>query len=286
MPPTSTIASVVAAVLLGAASVAAQPLNVLSFNLRLDLPSDAPNDWPARRDKVASQIRFHEADLIGVQEALHRQVVDLTVRLPGHRFVGVGRDDGRTAGEYSCIFYDERRFAVEDSGTFWLSRTPEVPGSKDWDAAVTRIVTWARFHDRQTGRRLVMFNTHFDHRGAQARLESARLLLASITRIAGEVPVVVTGDFNTPPGSDPIRLLTDSATPERLTDARGVSETGHYGPSGTFNGFKAAETSDEPIDFIFVRGPWRVLQHATLSQTWAGRFSSDHFPVFARLLLP
>jgi endonuclease/exonuclease/phosphatase family metal-dependent hydrolase len=131
-----------------------------------------------------------------------------------------------------------------------------------------------------------MFNTHFDHRGAQARLESARLLLVSINRLAGDLPVVVTGDFNTPPDSEPIRLLTDPAEPGRLQDARGLSETGHYGPDGTFNGFQARETSDAPIDFIFVRGPWRVLKHATLSQTWGGRFSSDHFPVFARLLMP
>jgi endonuclease/exonuclease/phosphatase family metal-dependent hydrolase len=286
MIPPRSLLRLLAAALLGAAVASAQPVNVLSFNIRLDLPSDAPNDWPNRRDKVASQIRFHEADLVSLQEALHRQVEDLAQRLPDHRFVGVGRDDGRTAGEYSCIFYDARRFAVEDSGTFWLSRTPEVPGSKDWDAAITRIVTWARFHDRQTGRRFFMFNTHFDHRGSQARLESSRLLFASINRLAGDVPVVVTGDFNTPPASEPIRLLTDPATPGRLVNARDLSETGHYGPDGTFNGFKAGETSDAPIDFIFVRGPWLVRQHATLSQTWAGRFSSDHFPVFARLVLP
>jgi len=264
-------------------SLAAQDLNVMTFNIRLNLYSDSANAWPFRESKVASQILFHEVHLLGVQEALPQQMVNLQARLPRYKHVGVGREDGKDKGEYSAIFYDTTRLQVLQTQTFWLSETPEVPGSKGWDAAITRIVTWAKFRDRKTKKIFFAFNTHFDHIGQTARRESARLLLQKVKEIAGNTPAIVTGDFNSKPADEPIRVIMDPDNPLRLTDTKDISATPHYGPSGTFNAFRAREIDDQPIDYIFTRGKWKVLKHATISETWEGRFASDHFAVLAQL---
>jgi len=264
-------------------SVHSQELNVMTFNARYNTKNDSLNAWPYRKDNAASQIKFHNIHILGVQEALHEQMMDLSQSLSQYKYVGVGRDDGKTKGEYSAIFYDTIRLKLLGSSTFWLSLTPEVPGSKSWDAAITRIVTWAKFTDARSKRTFFVFNTHFDHMGKEARRESARLLKQKVKDIAGNNPVVITGDFNSKPSDDPIKILTDPADKDRFIDTKAVSVTPHYGPQGTFNAFTPKETDNEPIDFIFLKGKWKVLQHATLSQTWEGRFSSDHFPVFAKL---
>lgn len=271
---------------IGLSAGAQLPLNVMSFNIRYNTQADSANAWPHRKDKAASQIRFHEAHIIGLQEALHGQIMDLKERLPGYAWVGRGRDDGQQAGEYSAILYDSTRLQLINTETFWLSPEPDKPGSKGWDAAITRVVTWASFRDRRTRKQFYVFNTHFDHRGQVARAESAKLLLRKVNEIAGKAPTIVTGDFNATPDQEPIRIIMDASDPQRLIDSKAVSATPHYGPEGTFNGFQSKETSDQPIDFIFIKNGPKVLQHATLSQTWAGRFSSDHFPVLARVLIP
>jgi endonuclease/exonuclease/phosphatase family metal-dependent hydrolase len=264
-------------------SLQSQELNVMTFNIRLNIKSDSLNAWPYRKDNAASQIKFHNVHILGVQEALHDQMMDLSQSLTEFKFAGVARDDGKTKGEYSAIFYDTVRLKLLESSTFWLSLTPAIPGSKSWDAAITRIVTWAKFRDAKTKRTFFVFNTHFDHIGKEARKESARLIKQSVKEIAGSNPVIIMGDFNSKPSDDPIKLLTDPADKDRLIDTKSISVTPHYGPQGTFNAFTSKETDNEPIDFIFIKGKWKVLQHATLSQTWGGRFSSDHFPVFAKL---
>jgi endonuclease/exonuclease/phosphatase family metal-dependent hydrolase len=266
-------------------SISAQDLNVLTFNIRYNNPGDSLDAWPYRKDKVASQILFHEAHIVGVQEALHEQMEDLQQRLPRYRYAGVGRDDGKEKGEYSAVFYDTTRLQALQTQTFWLSETPTVAGSKSWDAAITRIVTWVKFRDRKTKKIFFAFNTHFDHIGQVARRESAKLVLQKIKEIAGNTPAVITGDFNAQPADEPIRVIMDKSNPLYLTDSKEISKTAHYGPGGTFNGFKNKERGDQPIDYIFLKGNWKVLKHATLSETWAGRFSSDHFAVLARLSL-
>jgi len=266
-----------------ALSLPAQELNLMSFNIRLNTAADSLNAWPYRKDKVASQVLFHEVQILGVQEALHDQVMDLQQRLPNYTYTGAGRDDGKTGGEYSAIFYDTSRLKLLQSATFWLSLTPEMPGSKSWDAAITRIVTWAELKMKSGQKTFFVFNTHFDHIGQEAQRESAKLLLNKIKIIAGESPVIILGDFNAKPSAEPIKILTNPADPLHVSDSKEISITPHYGPSGTFNGFTTKEVSDEPIDYIFLKGKWKVLQHATLSQTWGGRFSSDHFPVFAKI---
>jgi endonuclease/exonuclease/phosphatase family metal-dependent hydrolase len=266
-------------------SMMSQELNVMTFNIRYNTAADSLNAWTYRKDKVASQILFHEAHIIGVQEALHDQMMDLQLRLPKYKYAGVGRDDGKEKGEYSAIFYDTTRLQALQTKTFWLSETPEVAGSKSWDAAITRIVTWIKFRDKKTKKIFFAFNTHFDHIGQAARRESAKILLKNVKKIAGTIPAVITGDFNAQPADEPIRVILDPSNPLRLTDSKEISLKPHYGPNGTFNGFKEKERNDQPIDYIFLKGKWKVLNHATISQTWEGRFASDHFSVIARLVL-
>lgn len=261
----------------------AQDIGVMSFNIRYNTPRDSANAWPLRKDFVASQILFHKASIVGVQEALLEQLKDLSNSLQKFKYVGVGRDDGREKGEYSAILYDSFRLKLLDQSTFWLSENPQQSGSKGWDAAFPRVVTWAKFIDKKTKRVFYVFNTHFDHMGKLARKSSAELLLRKIDEIAKLQPAIVTGDFNAEPTDEPVQIITDLNNRLRLTDTKSVSLEPHYGPSGTFNGFQSKETSDQPIDYIFIKGKFKVKQHATLSQTWKGRFSSDHFPILAIL---
>lgn len=260
-------------------------LRVMSFNIRYNNPKDSINAWPNRIDKVSSQILFHQPQLLGVQEALSDQMDDLSQRLPQYKFVGVGRDDGKKKGEFSAIFYDTTRLQLLQSHTFWLSETPETAGSKGWDAAICRIVTYAKFRDRKSRKEFYHFNTHFDHIGKIARRESAKLLLEKVAKISGKLPAVITGDFNATPSDEPIRVITDPQNPLHLADSKPLSKIPHYGPDCTFNSFKAHETSTEPIDYIFLKGKWTVLQHATITQSWKGLYASDHYSVFANLNL-
>ncbi len=262
-------------------------VSVMTFNIRYDNPADGPDSWPLRRDRVARTILFHDAGIAGLQEALAGQVADLEARLPGYAWLGVGRDDGRDGGEFNPLFYDRERFAVETSGTFWLSETPERPGSRGWDAACSRIVTWARFRPRDGGPAFFVFNTHFDHRGGTARRESARLLLRRIAGLAAGEPVVVTGDFNAGPEEEPCRILVAGAADgPALLEARELSATGAYGGAGSFNGFSAKPPTASLIDHIYVRGVAGVRRWGVIAERWDGRPASDHYPVLAEILLP
>ena len=264
------------------ASVAnSQSLNVMTFNLRYNNTGDSLNAWTYRKDNAASQILFYNVHLLGVQEALNDQMMDLLQRLPKYKTFGGGRDDGKTKGEYSAIFYDSIRLEKLDGAMFWLSQTPDVPGSKGWDAAITRMVTWCKFKDKQTQKIFFAFNTHFDHIGKIARAESAKMILQKVKEIAGLTPVIFSGDFNATPSDDPIKIIVDPSNPDHLIDSKLISQTPHYEPQGTFNGFESKEKINEPIDHIFIKNNVKVLKHATLSESWQGRFSSDHFPVFA-----
>ncbi len=259
--------------------------SVMTFNIRLNLASDSLNAWPYRKDKVASQVLFHKPAILGVQEALHEQMVDLAGSLRGYRSVGGGRDDGKEKGEASAIFYDTARLQLLKTDMFWLSEAPDKPGIKGWDAAYPRIVTWAQFRDKKTKKIFFAFNTHFDHMGKIARRESAKMILQRVYSIAGKYPAVITGDFNAGPADEPVQLIVNKADPLHLVDAKELSRAPHYGPAGTFNGFGAKEVNDQPIDYIFLKGKWQVYTHATISQTWGGLFASDHFAVLAELAL-
>ena len=259
-------------------------LDVMSFNIRLNIASDSLNKWEYRRENLASTVLFYDIDVLGIQEALEDQMGDLRRLLPGYKHVGLPRDS-TPGGEYSAIFYDSARLRLIEHKTFWLSENPYVKGKKGWDAALPRIVTWAKFKDNVTMKEFYFFNTHFDHVGKVARRESSKLLLKQIQNIAGSIPVVVTGDFNAEPQDEPIQILVDPSNPLHLVNSQKISKTPHYGPTGTFTGFRSAERNDEPIDYIFVKNGVEVLRHATFSQTWRGRFASDHFAVYAEIEL-
>ena len=263
----------------------APTINAMSFNLRYNTPNDGVHAWPLRKELVATTIRFHRAEVIGVQEALHDQMMDLEQMLPEYKWVGVGRDDGKTQGEYAAIFYRHARFELLASGNFWLSEKPEQAGSVGWDAAITRLVTWAKLRDGGSGKTFFHFNTHFDHMGQKAREESAKLLRARITAIAGTEAVVLTGDFNATEASPVYKILVEAAPPLRmLKNARALSTLPHHGPDWTFHGFGKA-TERTTIDFIFVSEGMRVLRHAALFEYGEERYPSDHLPVFAEVVL-
>ena len=267
---------------------AGSAFRAMSFNIRYDNPADGEDAWPHRREKVASMVRFHRADVVGLQEALLRQVEDLQSALPDFAWLGVSRSPGRE-DERCAVFYRRERFELIEQGTFWLSETPGEPGSRSWDAALPRIVTWAKLGDRRGGATFHLFNTHFDHLGETARRESARLVRRKLVEIAGRgEPVVVVGDMNAPPESEPYRVLTSSdgrGEPPLLRDAFFVSRSPHHGPTSSWNAFRAIEPGRR-IDFVLVSAGIDVQQHGILSDTFDGRFPSDHLPVLAEIAIP
>ncbi|MGH7495620.1 MAG: endonuclease/exonuclease/phosphatase family protein [bacterium] len=265
-------------------------LNVMSFNIRYGNPGDGENAWPHRKDLVAHTIQFHQADLIGLQEALKSQLDELSTLLPEYKWLGQGRDDGGEKGEYSAILYRNDRFDLLQSGTFWLSATPEQPGSIGWDAAITRIVTWAKFEDKRSNKAFYHFNTHFDHVGERARLESAKLLLERIQGLIPSTGVIVTGDFNATDTSLAYQALAGGPlrkTPTQqalLFDTRQESKLPHYGPAYTFHGFGRA-TERTRIDYVFVSRQFKALRHAAIAEPCEERYASDHLPVMAEIVL-
>ncbi|HEY3296515.1 MAG TPA: endonuclease/exonuclease/phosphatase family protein [bacterium] len=271
------------------ASARDSAVRVMTYNIRYDNPADSLDNWKYRKNFVVSTVRYHAPDVFGIQEGLISQVHDLSAALRGFRWCGKGRDDGAEAGEFSAIFYDATRFVLLKDSTFWLSPTPDKP-SKGWDAALNRIVTWAKLQDKQTRRVFFVFNTHFDHMGVTAREESAKLLLRQIRHIAKDKPAVVTGDFNSTDTEAPYAALTakDSSKAIHLADALTICESPHHGPLKTFSGFDVHKgLIGDRIDFVFVSDGVRVIRHATLADFKSDeRFPSDHLPVIAEIALP
>jgi endonuclease/exonuclease/phosphatase family metal-dependent hydrolase len=256
-------------------------LTIMSYNIRYDNPDDGINAWPNRKDHVAEMMTdVYSADIIGVQEALKHQLDDLQAKMPGYSWVGVGRDDGKDQGEFSPIFYNTDRFDLIATNTFWLSETPDRPGSRSWDAAITRIATWAKLSDRESGQEFYVINTHFDHRGEVARKESARLITEFVEGLDEDIPVLLTGDFNVTEESEAYAVLADSPI---LNDARYLSEEGHEGPTATFNDWETLQPEESRIDYIFVNSHVSVLSHKIADDRYEGRFPSDHLPVIARV---
>ena len=259
-------------------------VRVMSFNIRYDEPRDGVNAWTNRKQKVADVIRFHKADLIGVQEALLTQLRDLESMLPDIAWCGVGRADGKEAGEYSAILYRKSRFQMQECKTFWLSPTPDVAGSKGWDAAFPRVVTWAKFRDRTSKKTFIHFNTHFDHVGQKARVESSKLIVARLGEIAKKLPFVLTGDFNVVESNEAYKTIVARTESVNLSDARYISVNPHFGGDSTWTAFKQIEAGRK-IDYVFVRAGMKVLEHGILADQWNGLWASDHFPVLAEVEL-
>ncbi len=252
-------------------------MNVATYNLRLNTPNDGQNQWPFRKQAVEALIRYHEFDIFGTQEVLPDQIKDLE-EMSEYAHVGVGRDDGKSAGEHSAIFFRQQRFTLLDHGDFWLSETPDKP-SKGWDArCCNRLATWARLHDISNGKSMLVISVHFDHEGEVARRESAKLVLRWMEQHKGNDAVIVLGDFNSVPDSEQIRIMKSA-----LINTRDVSQTAPYGPLATFNGFKLGGLPEELIDYIFIGPGIRVEKYGVLTDSNGQRYPSDHFPVVTRM---
>jgi endonuclease/exonuclease/phosphatase family metal-dependent hydrolase len=267
-----------------AQAVEASPLRVMSYNIRFNNPADGINAWPHRKEYVAELIRQrYDVELAGLQEVLKDQLDDLLRLMPGFACVGAGRDDGREGGEYSPIFYRTDRLELLEHGHFWFSETPSEPGSKSWDSALPRIVTWARFRDRKQDARFYHFNSHFDHRGEQARVESSRLLLSRIETIAAGDPVVVTLDLNAQEKFLPYRILVEATEDGKvlLRDARYASRSPHQGPTASFTDWQKHGEPETRIDYILATEHFEVKEHHILTDQFEGRYPSDHLPVLA-----
>ncbi len=262
------------------------PLKTMSFNIRYDNPGDGLNAWKNRKNIVAQTISFHDVDICGLQEVLDHQLQDLAEMLPEYSWIGVGRDDGVKKGEYAPVFYRSDRLQLLESGFFWLSETPEIAGSFGWDAACTRIVTWGKFSDISTGSEFYFFNTHFDHVGQVAREKSAELLLEKIKSKTSFEPVFITGDFNCTNKDKAYSILTSGQDEDsRLQDTQILSKNGHYGGTQTFNGFNPDLRPDYIIDYIFVQHTGPVFKQGIIADRWDGRFVSDHYPVYAEVVI-
>ena len=270
------LAAFIAVVLLLASCRQAEPLRVMSFNVRYPNEKDGENYWDHRRDIAVSLLRAYNPDLVGTQELFHRQGEYLVAHLPEYSWFGVSRR-GNREDEHMGVFYKQARLRLVESGNFWLSETPDVPGSSSWDMSLPRLVTWAIFELTDSGRRFRYFNTHFAHRrqDAEARLGSAEVIL---DRLPDDLPFLMTGDFNAPAGGKVHALLKTKL--EDLWETAPKTE----GPEGTFHGFTGTP-GERRIDWILFSGPWRPHSAAAVTFNQDGRYPSDHFPIFAVLEL-
>lgn len=253
-----------------------------TFNIRYDNPADSLNNWQYRKDNVAEFIKKQGIDIVGMQEVLYNQLEDLKSRLPEYAEVGVGREDGKTKGEYAPLFYRKDRFEVLDSNTFWLSQYPDSVGFIGWDGACTRIATWAKLKDKKNGKVFMAVNTHFDHVGTEARRKSALLIIEKIKEIVGDQPAVLTGDFNVSEQSEAYETIT---TNEFVLKDAYKEAAQREGVSYTFHDFgRIPADSCEKIDFIFVT-PQIKVQDSYIPQEakQAGDFLSDHNPEVVHL---
>ena len=256
-------------------------LNVMTYNIRYDNPEDSLDNWQYRKERVANSILFYDADILGTQEVLHNQMEDLKKSLPGYESIGVGREDGKEKGEYSALFYKKDRFSVIDEGYFWLSETPEVVGSKGWDAAIERIASWAKLKDNNSGKEFLALNTHFDHVGKIARRESVSLILNKLADLSNGLPIILMGDFNANPESEVIKQIIDTSNENHLIDSRSISPV-VYGPEWSFHAFgRIPYDKRSLIDYIFVSKGVKVSRYGVLAEMENDEFLSDHAPVMA-----
>jgi endonuclease/exonuclease/phosphatase family metal-dependent hydrolase len=260
------------------------PINAMSFNIRYDNPEDGDQNWHKRKENVIRMLNFYDLDIIGMQEVLVSQLNYLKENMSGYGVVGVGRNDGIDQGEFTPVFYRKDRFKQLDGKTFWLSETPDKV-SKGWDANLERIATWVVLQEKNTNKEIFVINTHFDHRGKQARIESARLLKSKIAALAQGRPVILAGDFNSVPDSEAIQLLTDINDDNSLKDSK-QSAIIKYGPDWTSGGFDTRPFEQRRIiDYIFLKGISTVNRYAVFTEKLNEICLSDHCPVFVQLKL-
>ena len=263
--------------LFGSLTVFGQTTSIMTFNIRLDNPNDNQNSWNNRKNELAGLIEYYHPDIFGIEEGLSNQVDFIKRHSSNYNFIGIGREGG-TKGEYSCIYYDTTKFELLYQTTFWLSDTPDT-FSVGWDAALPRICTYGKFKNKSTNDTINIFNTHFDHIGTTARKMSAKLILSKLNQYElNSAKVIVMGDFNSTPNSEPITILK-----KRLDYGLEKSEKSFYGPLGTFNGFNNCSTVNIRIDYIFTKNisvySYRHIDDKRINNLCI----SDHFPVLIEI---
>lgn len=279
----------------------AETMVVATFNIRNANGGDSisGNGWGQRYPYIAQMVQFHGFEIFGTQEGKYHQLQDLKAAMPGYDYIGVGRDDGKQAGEFSAIFYKTDRFEVLEHGDFWLSPETDHP-NKGWDAALPRICTWGKFKEKNSGFEFIYFNLHMDHIGVQARSESAKLILQKVKEQPSHIPVILSGDFNVDQTNESYALLNNSGV---MRDAYEMADL-RYAPNGTFNGFHPDRMTTSRIDHIFLSDDFQALKYGILTDTYRtpvkesaekekngnfpkevsmqkyeARMPSDHFPV-------
>ncbi|HOO84726.1 MAG TPA: endonuclease/exonuclease/phosphatase family protein [Prolixibacteraceae bacterium] len=259
-------------------SLNAQTTNIMTYNIRYATDNDLENSWENRKEAMATLLSHYQPELFGIQEGLHHQLEYLIANLPNYSYIGIGRDDGKALGEYCAIFFDTTVYSVDSSNTFWLSETPEKV-SLGWGANYHRVCTYGFFTHKESGREILIMNTHFDHQSELAREQSAKLILQKIEQINNKhLPVVLMGDFNANPETLSISIIRG-----KMNDAFEISKTPHYGPTGTFTGFDANKVIDNRIDYVFVKG-FEVKSIVHIDDRRNDNFFvSDHLPVLVEL---
>mgnify|MGYP001453132568 CR=1 FL=1 len=266
---------------LEAATNSGAALTVMTYNLRY-ASSTPPNGWPERRPIMSELIRQLSPDVIGTQEGLYSQLMDLSGDLPEYDWIGLGREGG-SRGEFMAVFYRKSRLEPLAYDHFWLSDTPEVMNSATWGNEFRRMVTWVRFRDRETGDDFYVFNTHFDHQSEVAREKSAELVRKRVASLNDNLPVLLLGDFNAVAGaSRPYDVLTADGF---LSDTWLVARTKQGDGINTFNNFKPAVAGGQRIDWILTRGEMAVIRAEISTYSRNGQLPSDHFPVTVTLKL-
>lgn len=255
-------------------------IKAMTYNIRYANDNDGENKWANRKNHLTTFINEKSPDFIGIQEALQSQVDEIDNACITYSWLGVGRDDGDTKGEFSPIFYKKEKFEILQTGTFWLSETPEIIGTKGWDAALPRVATWARFEMSYTDKTYLVVNTHFDHKGSFSRQQSARLILKKVNELkeTGDL-VIIMGDFNVTPRDEVYRIMTQNSG---FADTKDLSKYPPLGPRGTFNGFKKRHLQRR-IDYIFTPPLTRVLSYQVFQPQYDSKQVSDHYPVMIEL---
>ncbi|KZS43968.1 endonuclease [Paenibacillus glucanolyticus] len=258
----------------GTAETSSGPLRIMSFNLRYAANDDQP--WENRRPVMRNLILENQPDVIGTQEGLHRQIVDLENDLPGYGRIGVGREGGEL-GEYMAVFYKMDRLKPLEQSHFWLSDTPQIISSASWGNQIPRMVTWVRFQDLRNGKTFYMVNTHLDHQSEVSRQKSAALIIDKMKGFAPDIPVVMTGDFNTVPGSDTYSIFTSNG----LSDGHITAKKHTNDDLGTFHNYKdpTGGGSGNRIDWILHSTGWNVLHSEIINYNEEGQYPSDHYPI-------
>jgi endonuclease/exonuclease/phosphatase family metal-dependent hydrolase len=252
-------------------------LQVVTFNLRVDTRVDGENRWDVRKDFAAAVVREMSPDILGTQEAMPQQARYLEEQLGGHARFGAGRHDG-VNGEANALFLRKERFEPHDSGDFWLSETPGVPGSMGWDAAYSRLATWVVATDLAAGRRMLIVNTHLDNKGEVARLEGVRMLKRWIIERAVGMPVVLMGDFNCTENDPPVREMLRAEGGLGFVDAYRAVHPEVHAEELTLNKFQGL-TVGLRIDFIFHTRELAARSAGIIRTAREGRYPSDHYPV-------